>query len=137
MLVIAFFFIIFIFRHISGLYIDVFPTNRFISLRRNCNKLYALSPNTDSVLARFKVEYNSLLETSSESGSISDVERIKELKVIFDCVEALEKIDNDLALFAEHENGADEGLKKTAQIFTQEFLMCKIQLETQLNNLLK
>ena len=131
----AFLIIIFIFRHISGLYIDVFPSNRFISLRRNCNKLHALSPNADSVLAQFKVEYNSLLETSSETGSIS--ERIKELKVIFDCVEALEKIDNDLALFAEHENGTDEGLKKTAQIFTQEFLMCKNQLETQLNNLLK
>ena len=135
MLVIAFLFVIFIFGHISGLYIDAFPSNRYISLRRNCNKLYALSPNADSVLARFKVEYNSLLETSSESDSTS--ERIKELKVIFDCVEALEKIDNDLALFAEHENGADAGLKKTAQIFTQEFLMCKNQLETQLNNLLK
>lgn len=128
--------IILIFRHISGLYVDVFPFTRFISSGRKCNTLYALKPNADSVLARFKIEYNSLLENKSDSNNVSE-ERIKELKVIFDCVEALEKIDNDLALFAEHENGPDEGLKKTALIFKQEFLMCKDQLETQLNSLLK
>ena len=130
---VAILFIMF-FYCVSGLNLLPLSLNNHRFFMGSPSRLYALKPNAESVLARYKIEYNSLME--NKNANSNDIDRIKELKVIFDCVEALEKIDNDLALFAEHENGSDEALKKTAQIFAQEFLMCKDQLETQLNSLL-
>jgi len=93
---------------------------------------YALKPGAGPKLAQLQVEYDEL-----RNGQISQPDRLKELKVIFDCVEALKEIDKDLALFAEHEDGTDESLKKTAKTFTHEFLICKDQIEGQLNLLLE
>lgn len=95
------------------------------------HKTFALKPGVESILAAYKSEYENLLKSNS-----NDSERLSELRIIFECVNALKVIENDLAMFAEHENGTDEALKKTAKIFSQEFLVCKKQIEEQLNSLL-
>lgn len=63
-------------------------------------------------------------------------DRIKELKTIFQCVDAIEEINRDLSMFEEHLKGDDESLKRTAKTFTAEFSQCKEELEGQLNKLL-
>ena len=68
--------------------------------------------------------------------SNTNSDREDELRLIFDCVDAIRDIDRDVSLFEEHINGDDESLKSTAITFTKEFLQCKEELENQLNKLL-
>jgi molecular chaperone GrpE (heat shock protein) len=65
-----------------------------------------------------------------------DEESIQQLKTILDCLDALKQIDADLELFQDHLQGNDEKLKKTAQTFSTEFLVCKEEIEEQLNKIL-
>ena len=44
--------------------------------------------------------------------------------------------EKDLSLFEDHLNGDDESLKKTAKIFSKEFIQCRKDIEDQLNQLL-
>jgi len=79
-----------------------------------------------------------LVSSSSSSSSSSgiDADRLKEIKVILDCVRALEEIDRDIELFDQHLNGDDDKLKQTASVFKKEFIDCREQIEIQLNKLL-
>ena len=73
---------------------------------------------------------------SSSSSSSIDADRLKEIKVILDCVRALEEIDRDMELFDQHLSGDDDKMKQTAGVFKKEFMDCREQIEIQLNKLL-
>ena len=93
------------------------------------SSLYALKDGAMDEINRLKVLYNN-------NDKDLDKGRLKDIKVILECVSALEEIDKDLELFEQHLNGDDEKLKETASVFKKEFLTCKNEIETQLNKLL-
>lgn len=117
---------------INGFFIHVKPKTYSFGRYSNTN-MRALKEGSSTKLEELRKEYEIL-----KGMKLDDVkaERLRELKTIFDCVGALKEIEKDLALFAEHENGTDESLKKTAKTFTHEFLVCKEQIESQLNSFL-
>jgi hypothetical protein len=106
-------------------------------------KLFALKEGSTEKLLNLRSEYDNLLSETINEKSINGLtldeknERIKALKVIFDCVNALKDIDRDLTLFEEHRGGSDETLKETANLFTKEFTECKEEIESRLNSLLE
>lgn len=110
--------------------------------RYQCSKRFALKDGALEKLQQLQIEYDGLLEkypdtdNNSYEDSNEDIVRINELKIIFKCVDALKSIDNDLQLFAEHESSKDSSLKKRAKLFTEEFLVCKNDIEQRLNELL-
>jgi len=91
--------------------------------------LHALKDGAMNEINRLKVEYNN-------NSNNYDSNRLKEMKVILECVKALEEIDRDLELFEQHLNGDDDKLKETASVFKKEFEICKNEIESQLNKLL-
>lgn len=103
--------------------------------RFDIGPLRALREDAFIRLKEIKIEYEALIQDKDET--ITDIEeKISSLKTIIDCFKALDEIDKDLALFAEHLQGNDEKLKETAMTFTREFTECKEDIEEQLNSLL-
>jgi hypothetical protein len=64
-------------------------------------------------------------------------EKLKYMRLVDKCATALADIDRDLLTFQDHLEGDDEKLKEIAKSFTQEFLECKEQIETQLNSIVQ
>jgi protein subunit release factor A len=90
-------------------------------------------------IEQLKIEYNNIDEelrylTGDAKKALET--RKRNLKTICDCAKALEDIDRDLETFCGHLQGEDAKLKEIAEGFTKEFLLCKEQLESQLNKLL-
>ena len=92
-------------------------------------------PRLSMVLKEGAMDEINRLKALVSSSSI-DADRLKEIKVILDCVRALEEIDRDIELFDQHLSGDDDKLKQTASVFKKEFIDCREQIEIQLNKLL-
>ena len=99
---------------------------------RSFNKpIFALKPGSYEKKIAIKEEYDQL--SSKESNHI---DRLKELKVILDCFEALDGIEHDLQIFKDQENSSDESIQESAFRYQKEFMECKIQIENQLNKIM-
>lgn len=100
------------------------------------NSLYmALCVDASTKIDQIRLQYKELKDNKRDNDK-TYADKLKEMKIIVDCADALISIDNDLAMFNEHLNGNDEKLKQTAEIFSKEFIECKEQIELQLNKLL-
>jgi hypothetical protein len=106
--------------------------------------LAALKPGVVEMLAGMRDELAAMEAAAMEAaptpaGGIVDPEReekLRSLRTVCQCAEALATIDRDLETFQEQLNGNDDKLKQIAESFQKEFLECKEQIETQLNALL-
>lgn len=99
---------------------------------RSFNKLiFALKPGSYENKIAVKEEYESLC-----SNEPNRIDRLKELKLILDCFEALDGIEHDLQVFKNQENSSDESIRESAFRYQKEFMECKTQIENQLNKIM-
>ena len=101
--------------------------------------LAALKPGVVEMLAGMRDELAAMEAAPAPADGIVDPEReekLRTLRTVCQCAEALATIDRDLETFQEQLNGNDDKLKQIAESFQKEFLGCKEQIETQLNALL-
>jgi len=101
--------------------------------------LAALKPGVVEMLAGMRDELAAMEAAPVPADGIVDPEReekLRTLRTVCQCAEALATIDRDLDTFQEQLNSDDDKLKQIAESFQKEFLECKEQIETQLNALL-
>ena len=114
-----------------------------IHRRHRTVSLAALKPDIAHAVGLIRTELAAMEEVEPlplKDGDVVDQERadkLRSLRTVVQCADALVTIDRDLETFQEQLEGNDAKLKQIAEIYQKEFLELKEQIETQLNTILE
>jgi hypothetical protein len=122
-------------------FLQLAPSSSFIRNKNCMITLYQLKEGSAQRIEEISNEYSRCQMLDEDEDTSPEMkadlqEKIKAYETILNCVEALKTIDTDLELFADHLRGDDDKLKSTALVFYEEFSVCKVQIEGQLNKIL-
>lgn len=90
-------------------------------------------------LEKLSTEYSALMQTTTtplENDRQRVNQRMRNIRLVFDCVRALKSVDYDLEMLHAHNNSHDITLKKSAVQYLTKFLELKDELEIQLDKVL-
>lgn len=108
--------------------------------------IFVLNPGISEKIATLKADYSSLLKRTEpkdwkkkldEEEVVETEQKLRIMKSILDGVEALEEIEKDLKLFEVQSKSDDKSIREKAIAFTKEFLVCRDQIEGEINKMLK